>query len=133
MRRKAPVQFLGEGALATAPPYPTGREDAPGASGTGLRGLPDVGHHPWHTPPAVVLDARWPGVMELTLPASGDKVRVIEDCLNGRRPVWDDRTSRAGMGWWGSSSGPTQARSPSLSQNRGGLTQFRLARGRDRH
>jgi len=23
MRRKAPVQFLGEGALATAPPYPT--------------------------------------------------------------------------------------------------------------
>ena len=24
MHRKVPVQFLGEGALATAPPYPTG-------------------------------------------------------------------------------------------------------------
>lgn len=35
-------------------------------------------------------DQRWPGVMEMTLCASGRKVRVIEDCLNGRRTVWDD-------------------------------------------
>jgi lysophospholipase L1-like esterase len=31
-------------------------------------------------------EARWPGVMERHLPG----VRVIEDCLNGRRTVWDD-------------------------------------------
>jgi lysophospholipase L1-like esterase len=35
-------------------------------------------------------DKRWPGVMELALCSSGQKVRVIEDCLNGRRTVWDD-------------------------------------------
>ena len=35
-------------------------------------------------------DARWPGVMENTLNANGAHVRVIEDCLNGRRTVWDD-------------------------------------------
>jgi lysophospholipase L1-like esterase len=35
-------------------------------------------------------DQRWPGVMELALCESGAKVRVIEDCLNGRRTVWDD-------------------------------------------
>jgi lysophospholipase L1-like esterase len=34
--------------------------------------------------------ARWPGVMELALSAAGHPVRVIEDCLNGRRTVWDD-------------------------------------------
>lgn len=33
---------------------------------------------------------RWPGVMELELLAAGASVRVIEDCLNGRRTVWDD-------------------------------------------
>lgn len=33
---------------------------------------------------------RWPGVMEIGLNAAGRKVRVIEDCLNGRRTVWDD-------------------------------------------
>jgi hypothetical protein len=33
---------------------------------------------------------RWPGLMELTLIASGHEVRVIEDCLNGRRTAWDD-------------------------------------------
>jgi lysophospholipase L1-like esterase len=32
-------------------------------------------------------DQRWPGVMEIALSASGRKVRVIEDCLNGRRTV----------------------------------------------
>lgn len=35
-------------------------------------------------------DQRWPGVMELALCAAGRKVRVVEDCLNGRRTVWDD-------------------------------------------
>ena len=33
---------------------------------------------------------RWPGVMENKLNASGRRVRVIEDCLNGRRTVLDD-------------------------------------------
>jgi lysophospholipase L1-like esterase len=35
-------------------------------------------------------DQRWPGVMELELACIGESVRVIEDCLNGRRTVWDD-------------------------------------------
>jgi lysophospholipase L1-like esterase len=33
---------------------------------------------------------RWPGVMERALVDSGHAVRVIEDCLNGRRTAWDD-------------------------------------------
>jgi hypothetical protein len=35
-------------------------------------------------------DRRWPGVLELALNSAGRKVRVVEDCLNGRRTVWDD-------------------------------------------
>jgi lysophospholipase L1-like esterase len=35
-------------------------------------------------------EQRWPGVMEIGLNAAGKNVRVIEDCLNGRRTVWDD-------------------------------------------
>jgi lysophospholipase L1-like esterase len=35
-------------------------------------------------------EARWPGVMELALTQSTGAVRVIEDCLNGRRTVWED-------------------------------------------
>ena len=35
-------------------------------------------------------DQRWPGVMETSLGTCGVKVRVIEDCLNGRRTVWED-------------------------------------------
>jgi lysophospholipase L1-like esterase len=35
-------------------------------------------------------DARWPGVMENALTQQGHSVRVIEDCLNGRRTVWED-------------------------------------------
>lgn len=38
----------------------------------------------------LAFEQRWPGVMELSLCAVGHKVRVIEDCLNGRRTVWDD-------------------------------------------
>ena len=33
---------------------------------------------------------RWPGVMELALGAAGLRIRVIEDCLNGRRTAWED-------------------------------------------
>jgi lysophospholipase L1-like esterase len=33
---------------------------------------------------------RWPGVMERALVDGGRQVRVIEDCLNGRRTAWDD-------------------------------------------
>ena len=35
-------------------------------------------------------DQRWPGVLEHGLVASGLQVRVIENCLNGRRTVWED-------------------------------------------
>jgi lysophospholipase L1-like esterase len=35
-------------------------------------------------------DQRWPGVMEFALNQPALQVRVIEDCLNGRRTVWDD-------------------------------------------
>jgi lysophospholipase L1-like esterase len=35
-------------------------------------------------------EARWPGVMEIALTEQRYRVRVIEDCLNGRRTVWDD-------------------------------------------
>jgi lysophospholipase L1-like esterase len=33
---------------------------------------------------------RWPGILEVDLTAHGHSIRVIEDCLNGRRTVWDD-------------------------------------------
>ena len=35
-------------------------------------------------------DARWPGVLEHDLIGAGRRVRVIEDCLNGRRTAWED-------------------------------------------
>lgn len=38
----------------------------------------------------LAFDKRWPGVMEIALSRSGEAVRVIENCLNGRRTVWDD-------------------------------------------
>jgi lysophospholipase L1-like esterase len=38
----------------------------------------------------LAFDQRWPGVMEIGLNGAGKTVRVIEDCLNGRRTVWDD-------------------------------------------
>ena len=45
---------------------------------------------------------RWPGVMERGLARVVRTVRVIEDCLNGRRTVWDDpfkpgRNGRVGI------------------------------------
>ena len=33
---------------------------------------------------------RWPGIVERTLNSDSPHVRMIEDCLNGRRTVWDD-------------------------------------------
>jgi lysophospholipase L1-like esterase len=44
-------------------------------------------------------EERWPGVMENALNASGHKVRVIEDCMNGRRTVWNDafKPGRSGL------------------------------------
>ncbi len=33
---------------------------------------------------------RWPGVMQRALSELGVPVRVIEDCLNGRRTAWED-------------------------------------------
>ena len=35
-------------------------------------------------------EARWTGVLETRLRDSGASERIIEDCLNGRRTVWDD-------------------------------------------
>lgn len=36
------------------------------------------------------LNKRWPGVCESYLVEKGKNVRVIENCLNGRRTVWSD-------------------------------------------
>lgn len=33
---------------------------------------------------------RWPGVLEHAVTSTGETVRVLEDCVNGRRTVWDD-------------------------------------------
>ncbi len=38
----------------------------------------------------LVLERRWPHVLERGLAQRGREVRVIEDCLNGRRTVWED-------------------------------------------
>jgi len=35
-------------------------------------------------------DKRWPGVFENSLKALGKNIRVIENCLNGRRTTWSD-------------------------------------------
>jgi lysophospholipase L1-like esterase len=35
-------------------------------------------------------DERWPGVLEKKLNELGHRVRLTEDCLNGRRTVWED-------------------------------------------
>jgi len=42
---------------------------------------------------------RWPGIMEAVLLSTGASVRVIEDCLNGRRTVFEDpyKPGRNGM------------------------------------
>lgn len=35
-------------------------------------------------------EQRWPGVLEIGLRARGKNVRIIEDCLNGRRTIYED-------------------------------------------
>ena len=44
-------------------------------------------------------EQRWPGVLETQLNAAGQRVRIIEDCLNGRRTVLEDpiRPGRNGI------------------------------------
>lgn len=38
----------------------------------------------------LLFEERWPGVLENALNARGHRVRMIEDCLNGRRTIWED-------------------------------------------
>ncbi len=38
----------------------------------------------------LAFEQRWPGVLERSLLEAGIGVRVMEDCLNGRRTVWSD-------------------------------------------
>lgn len=42
---------------------------------------------------------RWPGIVELNLRSAGENVRIIEDCLNGRRTIYEDpiRPGRNGL------------------------------------
>lgn len=44
-------------------------------------------------------EQRWPGALEISLNHADCHVRVIENCLNGRRTVWDDpfKPGRNGM------------------------------------
>ena len=43
-----------------------------------------------HTRLRLSFEARWPGLVEHDLAVIGQRVRVIEDCLNGRRTTWED-------------------------------------------
>ena len=54
-----------------------------------LRRLVELGHRSRHAPPAAVRE-RWPECWSASSCAAAPSVRVIEDCLNGRRTVWDD-------------------------------------------
>lgn len=38
----------------------------------------------------LAFDLRWPGALEIALQQKNLPVRIIEDCLNGRRTLWDD-------------------------------------------
>lgn len=44
-------------------------------------------------------DKRWPGILEISLNQQGKQVRVIEDCLNGRRTMYGDpvKPGRSGL------------------------------------
>lgn len=44
-------------------------------------------------------DKRWPGILEISLNQQGKQVRVIEDCLNGRRTMYEDpaKPGRSGL------------------------------------
>jgi len=43
-----------------------------------------------HTRKRLPFDERWPGVLENRVKELGYQVRITEDCLNGRRTVWED-------------------------------------------
>ncbi len=47
----------------------------------------------------LAFNQRWPGILELNLKKQGEDVRVIEDCLNGRRTIYEDsmRPGRNGL------------------------------------
>jgi lysophospholipase L1-like esterase len=49
----------------------------------------------------LLFDERWPGILENKLNGSGRRVRLIEDCLNGRRTVWEDPFKRGRNGFVG--------------------------------
>jgi lysophospholipase L1-like esterase len=38
----------------------------------------------------LAFEDRWPGILEKKLNDLGQPARIIEDCLNGRRTVWED-------------------------------------------
>ncbi len=38
----------------------------------------------------LTFEKRWPGIFEQTLIQQGQSIRVIENCLNGRKTVWSD-------------------------------------------
>ena len=38
----------------------------------------------------LAFNKRWPGVFEQSLNSKGRNIRVIENCLNGRKTVWND-------------------------------------------
>lgn len=46
-------------------------------------------------------DVRWPGALENKLTSLGQRVRVLEDALNGRRTVWEDPFKAGRNGWIG--------------------------------
>jgi len=46
-------------------------------------------------------DERWPGILENGLNHDRRRARVIEDCLNGRRTVWEDPFKPGRNGWQG--------------------------------
>lgn len=47
----------------------------------------------------LAFDQRWPGILEINLNKLDKNVRVIEDCLNGRRTIYNDpiRPGRNGL------------------------------------
>jgi len=49
----------------------------------------------------LAFDERWPGILETTLTGKNYPLRVIENCLNGRRTVWDDPFKRGRNGLTG--------------------------------
>ena len=54
----------------------------------GIWRLTNMGHS--STRNRFEFDVRWPGILEVELNTRGNRIRVIEDSLNGRRTVRDD-------------------------------------------